>query len=279
MRVSVEQECLNDPRFSFLGKAVKMDPDLARMKCVRVWFYCLDRMSDTLPAEYIDELVCDGFAAAMVRANLAEQLADDIVRVRGVRDEISVIEKKVLAGRIGGRMSVKVRNDRALKQPLTSASPAAQAPSEAHLKPSKLSYTKLSSEKLCEEPAAAPPDVLRVLSYLNQKTGKKFRPSKPHVSLVGARLREHSVEELCRVVDDRVRRWSGDAKMREYLRPQTLFNATKFASYIDEAADATPGGGDAEWLWKVARQREEEAKARAKEQEERDNARDMVPNA
>ena len=44
------------------------------------------------------------------------------------------------------------------------------------------------------------------------------------------------------VIAMKAREWSGDEKMREYLRPVTLFNATKFAQYqgqlTQEAEDA-----------------------------------------
>jgi len=36
------------------------------------------------------------------------------------------------------------------------------------------------------------------------------------------------------------REWGADEKMEEYLRPATLFNATKFAQYRGKLADANP---------------------------------------
>ncbi len=41
--------------------------------------------------------------------------------------------------------------------------------------------------------------------------------------------------ETCKaVIDARVAKWGRDEKMRDYLRPKTIFNATNFANYVGE---------------------------------------------
>jgi uncharacterized phage protein (TIGR02220 family) len=85
------------------------------------------------------------------------------------------------------------------------------------------------------KPLSGRPDVIAILDYLNAKAGRSYKPVKAHLSLINARLAEGSTAEECRlVIDAKVLAWQHDPKMRAYLRPATLFNATKFASYVGE---------------------------------------------
>jgi phage replication O-like protein O len=76
---------------------------------------------------------------------------------------------------------------------------------------------------------------VELLDYLNLKTNKNFRPVKVNLDLIKARLTEYSIEDIKHVIDVKTSKWLKDEKMNEYLRPATLFNATKFAQYISEA--------------------------------------------
>jgi len=75
----------------------------------------------------------------------------------------------------------------------------------------------------------------QILSFLNEKTGKKYRPVAANLRMIRARLKEGcSVEELRQVVAMKCREWRNNNRMQPYLRPATLFNATKCAQYIGE---------------------------------------------
>lgn len=90
-------------------------------------------------------------------------------------------------------------------------------------------------------------DAAEVLAYLNDKAGRNYKPVPANIGLIAARLREGATADDCRkVVDAKVSAWLGDAKMGEYLRPATLFNATKFAQYVGELGG---GGADAGRDW------------------------------
>lgn len=73
-----------------------------------------------------------------------------------------------------------------------------------------------------------------VISYLNEKTGKNFQDkSKDTRKLIKARIDDGFTEsDFYKVIDNTVKRWKGDAKMSDYLRPSTLFG-TKFESYLN----------------------------------------------
>lgn len=71
-----------------------------------------------------------------------------------------------------------------------------------------------------------------VLSYLNDKAGRKYSATPANTKLIIARVREGAtVEDLKAVVDMKVGEWLNDPKMEQYLRPATLFNAEKFGQY------------------------------------------------
>lgn len=74
-----------------------------------------------------------------------------------------------------------------------------------------------------------------ILTFLNEKAGRSFRPVDATLRPIEARLRAGATVEDCRgVVARKVRDWRGDPKMVKFLRPETLFNATKFESYLGE---------------------------------------------
>lgn len=76
---------------------------------------------------------------------------------------------------------------------------------------------------------------IRVLEFLNQKTGRVYRPVDANLKLITARLHSGATVMDCRqVIAKKTREWKGDPKMAEYLRPATLFNATKFEQYLGE---------------------------------------------
>lgn len=75
------------------------------------------------------------------------------------------------------------------------------------------------------------------IEYLNSKTGKKFNPaSKNNVSLIQKLFKEkYTSEDIKSVVDYRLETWGDDPKMREYLRPSTIFRLSNFENYVVEA--------------------------------------------
>jgi uncharacterized phage protein (TIGR02220 family) len=83
-----------------------------------------------------------------------------------------------------------------------------------------------------KKPRGLHPDTEAALDYLNKMAGRKFRRVAPNLSAVSARLSEPDVtlEGVKAMIDRQVARWSGTTQA-EYLRPETLFNRTKFDSY------------------------------------------------
>lgn len=76
------------------------------------------------------------------------------------------------------------------------------------------------------------PDVFEVLKFLNETAGKGFREVEASLNFIAARLKEPGVnlEGVKKMVKRQCILWTG-TKMQDYLRPETLFNQTKFNSY------------------------------------------------
>ncbi len=90
----------------------------------------------------------------------------------------------------------------------------------------------------------------RILAYLNERTKRQFQPVEASLKFIRARLREGATEDLLRrVIDRKVDEWMTDPEKSQYLRPETLFNATKFASYAGQLE--TPKAGEKPW-WETA---------------------------
>ena len=77
--------------------------------------------------------------------------------------------------------------------------------------------------------------ISEVISYLNEKTGRTYRPStKSYTRLINARLCEsYTVEDFKRVVDVKTSQWSG-SDMERHLTPDTLFSQKHFDTYLNQ---------------------------------------------
>jgi uncharacterized phage protein (TIGR02220 family) len=74
-----------------------------------------------------------------------------------------------------------------------------------------------------------------VLDFLNEKTGRQYRPVPVNLELIAARLKDGATVQDCRqIIAKKCRDWNNNPDMEQYLRPATLFNRTKFAQYQGE---------------------------------------------
>lgn len=71
-----------------------------------------------------------------------------------------------------------------------------------------------------------------LISYLNEKSGGKYKPTEELTDRIGELLDAGYTEKDMRdVIDKKVAEWKDDSKMRGYLRPRTLFG-DKFEEYV-----------------------------------------------
>ena len=80
-------------------------------------------------------------------------------------------------------------------------------------------------------------EIREIIDHLNSITRASFKPTtKETIRLLTGRLSEgYTVEDCKLVVRHRWEAWEHDTKMRQFIRPGTLFLPAKFESYIQEA--------------------------------------------
>ena len=96
-------------------------------------------------------------------------------------------------------------------------------------------FSNTSNKKdIVEQSSTTPLPYEEIVQYLNQKTNKNFKhTSKVTQRHIRARLAEgFTVSDFKQVIDKKCSDWLRDQKMKEYLRPETLFG-TKFESYLN----------------------------------------------
>lgn len=83
-----------------------------------------------------------------------------------------------------------------------------------------------------------------IISYLNERTSSRYRNTESTKKLIRARIDEgFTKEDFFTVIDNKVKTWKG-TEWEKYLRPQTLFNATKFQGYLNEKGYSKQQGND-----------------------------------
>ena len=100
------------------------------------------------------------------------------------------------------------------------------------------------NKDIVEQSSTAPIPYEEVVQYLNQKTGKNFKStSKATQRHIKARFTDGFVlDDFKQVIDKKCSDWLRDQKMKEYLRPETLFG-TKFESYLNSKTTTTKQTG------------------------------------
>lgn len=85
-------------------------------------------------------------------------------------------------------------------------------------------------------------DVTIIITDLNTTLNTSYKPSTPKTQeLITARLKEgHTVADFKTVHRKMAKAWGVDNKMRQYLRPQTLYS-NKFESYLNRPDDLRMG--------------------------------------
>ena len=81
-------------------------------------------------------------------------------------------------------------------------------------------------------------DYKRFIDWFNKETGKRFRDTETNRKMIRSRLNEgYTKEDVAKVVRLKVQQWKDNPKMNKYLRFTTLFAATNFSNYLQEAED------------------------------------------
>lgn len=107
-------------------------------------------------------------------------------------------------------------------------------------------YSEITTEITTDNNSRAKPDsiadeVKTIVGYLNEKTKSTYRTTTRETKrLIKARLNEgFTVDDFKTVIDKKTAVWFNDTKMKNYLRPTTLFGP-KFEEYLNEKVKGVP---------------------------------------
>lgn len=81
------------------------------------------------------------------------------------------------------------------------------------------------------------PPYEEIINYLNLKTNSRYKhTTKSTQRIINGRFSDGAtLENFKAVIDIKSAQWIGDKKMAAFLRPETLFSASHFESYLNEA--------------------------------------------
>jgi uncharacterized phage protein (TIGR02220 family) len=158
---------------------------------------------------------------------------------------MQVCEKRKEAGKKGGRPKKEKTEEKANGfSENQMENKKANGFSENHPKAKKANNKEKEKDKekdkeIIKRDTVGKPDTQTykiIIDYLNEKTGAHFRhTTKSTQQIINGRFNEgFTVADFQRVIDIKCSQWREDAKMRCYLRPETLFASSHFESYLNE---------------------------------------------
>jgi len=109
----------------------------------------------------------------------------------------------------------------------------------------------------------------KTLGFLNKYAGRQFKPVESNLKFIRARINDgYSSQDIANVIKFKTGEWKG-TKMAKFLRPETLFNSTKFESYINELSSQGEGisNDQSSLIGTNYQEKPEDEKTRAKDEE------------
>ena len=99
-----------------------------------------------------------------------------------------------------------------------------------------IKWSGYASAKRSEADIAMDPDVINIISFMNKLCNRNFNVnSESSTKELRNRLLNNSIEDIKRVITNRYAEWKDDAMMSKHLNPTTIFRASKFDKYLEEA--------------------------------------------
>lgn len=181
----------------------------------------------------------------MAKYQIADELSGKDLRIKGVQNEYDSLPNNPFLSRFYDMYATAfcMSNKRDSGHALVSPFKAPSKPLASQEQEQEQEHVMSGDAEPPAPPAAAkPPRALQesesILDYLNEKTGHSYKPVEANLKLIAACLKSSSADECRAVIDNRVKAWAADPKMQDYLRPGTLFNASKFAQYVGQLGGA-----------------------------------------
>lgn len=98
-------------------------------------------------------------------------------------------------------------------------------------------YTEITTENTNTKSSSDEHDDIasQVIDYLNEKADRHFKKTDTNKRLINARVKEgFELKDFKKAIDNKTTDWAKNTKYSKYLRPATLFRASKFEGYVNE---------------------------------------------
>lgn len=225
-RINIEEQFFTDVRFKALSAEVGELQAIGA--CVLMWRLAQKHWGQGCKPIPQFDWELSKFPEQVFKFGLAKKVEGGIY-VSGSQQHFEWYQRRCEAAKIAGRASAAKRiasGQRGVDDSLTSRQPSSSSSSSSS-----------SSEKIICRAALA-------LRAVNGSLGKAFKEVPANLRHLEGRLKEgSSLQDLLDVAKLKRSEWEDDPKMRRYLRIETLYNATKFQSYLAEVAEAKANEG------------------------------------
>lgn len=133
----------------------------------------------------------------------------------------------------------KEKNGNATAYPTASATGDAFSSNSIIVSKESIVSSSKKEKRKSEKAKNATQEVFEVVEHLNIRSGRKFNADRQQTAnLVISRLKEgYTVADLKKIIDCKVEKWGNDDRMRQFLRPETLFAPSKIDGYLQDAND------------------------------------------
>lgn len=199
----------------------------------------LARLIEAGFCEY-DEASESVFVVNMAAFQIDDCLKPDDKRVLGLRKEVAKMLPARFQQRFAEVYGIRFHLAKQGENNSPLEAPSKPLPSQEQEQEQEQEIKALSGnpDPLPEKPKkqTRTTEAKELLAYMNQVCGSRFQPVAANLNLITARLNEGATsDDVKAVIDRKQAEWCNDDAMRKYLRPETLFNATKFAGYLGMA--------------------------------------------
>lgn len=239
-RINVHDEFWFDIRVTALEDRV--GKFFARGVCLTMWRHAQRHWNGACNPIPVKDWELAGYPKEVFEVGLAEHV-DGGVYVAGSRENFDWYKKKILAGKIGGKASAAKRkaSDPTSAQATVNECLSDREPSSSSSSSSSENIYKDPLEKKASEKDPTEELAKKVLSEFNKITGREFRCSEASLRPIRGRLTEPdapSFEQIQDMIAIKFKQWGDDPEMKKFLRPETIFGASKFDAYIVEGKEA-----------------------------------------
>ena len=256
--IKIEENTPDKPEVHKMASILGIDPDAVVGKLVRVWSWASqncngDGVTDVTVKALLNRITCvSNFDEAMESVGWLADKGNEIYFPNFDYHCSKTAKTRAKTNkRVSDHREVKRKcNGQSVTEPYQKALPEKRREEiekredvRYELSSSRTNYDDAHNQTDQNEATMKPeqptnqtygPQARAVLHMLNEVAGRNFRETDQNLKIIKMRLKEPGVEvqEIRKMIQRQRDMWTV-TEFERYLRPETLFNATKFSGYYD----------------------------------------------